>query len=70
MTPEAVELSWWTEPLIWAASDCEMKKVLDEALSLLARTPRILCHIEADQDAVSKAKKKIRRADQPHRRCR
>ena len=64
MTPEAVELSWWTEPLIWAASDCEMKKVLDEALSLLARTPRILCHIEADQDAVSKAKKKIRRADQ------
>lgn len=64
MAPETVELNWWSEPLIWAACDCEMKKVLDEALSLLARSPEILSRIEADQDAVAKAKKKIRRADQ------
>ena len=27
MTPEAMEPNWWSEPLIWVASDCEMKKV-------------------------------------------
>ena len=64
MTPETMELSWWSEPLIWAASDCEMKKVLDEALSLLAGHPTILSRIEADQEAVAKAKKKVRQADQ------
>ena len=64
MTPETVEPSWWSEPLIWAASDCEMKKVLDEALSLLARDATILSRIKADQDAVAKAKKKVRQADQ------
>ena len=64
MTPETVEPSWWSEPLIWAASDCEMKKVLDEALSLLARDPTILGRIEADQDAIARAKKKVRQADQ------
>lgn len=64
MTPETEELSWWSEPLIWAASDCEMKKVLDEALSLLAGNPTILSRIEADQDTVAKAKKKVRQADQ------
>jgi len=51
-------------PLIWAACDCEMKKVLDEALSLLAGNPTILSRIEADQDAVARAKKKVRQADQ------
>jgi len=64
MTPETVERSWWSEPLIWASWDCEMKKVLDEALSLLAGHPKILGLIEADQDAVGKAKKKVRQADQ------
>ena len=64
MTPETVERSWWSEPLIWASCDCEMKKVLDEALSLLAGHPKILGRIEADQDAVGKAKKKVRQADQ------
>ncbi len=64
MTPETVPLEWWSEPLIWAASDCEMKKVLDEALSLLAGKPEILSRIEADQDAVGQAKKKVRQADQ------
>ncbi len=55
---------WWSEPLVWAAGDCEMKKVLDEALTLLARCPAILTRIEADQDRWAKAKKKIRQADQ------
>ena len=64
MTPETDELNWWSEPLIWAASDCEMKKVLDEALALLAFNPTILNGIEADQDTVAKAKKKVRQADQ------
>ena len=64
MTPETDELNWWSEPLIWAASDCEMKKVLDEALSLLAGNPTIPSRIAADQDAVAKAKKKVRQADQ------
>ena len=64
MTPETVERSWWSEPLIWADSDCEMKKVLEEALSLLSGHPQILVRIEADQDAVGKAKKKVRQADQ------
>ena len=41
-----------------------MKKVLDEALALLAYDPTILSRIEADQDAVAKAKKKVRQADQ------
>jgi hypothetical protein len=63
MTPETVALSWWSEPLIWAASDCETKKVLDEALSLLAGHPEIVHRIEADQDAVAHAKKKVRQAD-------
>ncbi len=58
MTPETDELNWWSEPLIWAASDCEMKKVLDEALALLAFNPTILNGIEADQDTVAKAKKR------------
>lgn len=49
MTPETVERSWWSEPLIWAASDCEMKKVLEEALSLLSGHPQILVRIEADR---------------------
>ena len=64
MTPEAMEPNAWSESLIWAASDCEMKKVLDEAVSLLAGHLKILSCIEADQDAVGKAKKKIRQADQ------
>ena len=64
MTPETVMLDWWSDPLIWVSSDCEMKKVLDEALSLLAGNPAILGGIEADQDAVAKAKKKVRQADQ------
>jgi len=50
MAPATVEPNWWSEPLVWAASDCEMKKVLDEALSLLAHDPTILSRIEADQD--------------------
>ena len=64
MAPETEEPNWWSEPLIWAASDCEMKKVLDEALALLAFNPTILNGIEADQDTVAKAKKKVRQADQ------
>ena len=56
ITPETVERSWWSEPLIWASCDCEMKKVLDEALSLLAGHPKILGRIEADQDAVGKTR--------------
>tara|TARA_Y100000031_G_scaffold89374_1_gene98343 strand:- start:308 stop:1816 length:1509 start_codon:yes stop_codon:yes gene_type:complete len=64
MAPATVEPNWWSEPLVWAASDCEMKKVLDEALSLLAHDPTILSRIEADQDAVARAKKKVRQADQ------
>ena len=64
MTPEAIEPNGWSEPLIWAACDCEMKKVLEEALSLLSGHPKILVRIEADQDAVGKAKKKVRQADQ------
>ena len=64
MAPETVEPDWWSAPLIWAACDCEMKKVLDEALSLLAFNPTILNCIEADQDTVAKAKKKVRQADQ------
>ena len=64
MTPETVTLNWWSEPLIWASCDCETKKVLDEALSLLARNPEILSHIEVDQDTVAKDKKKVRQADQ------
>ena len=64
MTPEAIEPNGWSEPLIWAACDCEMKKVLEEALSLLSGHPKILGLIEADQDAVGKAKKKVRQADQ------
>ena len=64
MAPGAEEPSWWSEPLIWAASDCEMRKVLDEALSLLAYDPTILNRIEADQDTVARAKKKVRQAHQ------
>ena len=64
MTPETVAPSWWSEPLIWAASACETKKVLGEALSLLAGNPEIVHRIEADQDAVAEAKKKVRQADQ------
>ena len=66
MTPEAMEPNWWSEPLIWVASDCEMKKVLDEALSLLAGHPKILSCIEADQEAVGKAKKKVRAGSPAH----
>ena len=66
ITPETVERSWWSEPLIGASCDCEMKKVLDEALSLLAGHPKILGRIEADQDAVGKAKKKVRAGSPAH----
>ena len=41
-----------------------MKKMLDDALSLLARKPEILHRISADQDAWGLAKKELRRADQ------
>ena len=64
MAPETVDLNWWSEPLIWAASACEMRKVLDEAQSVLAHAPEIISRIDADQDAVAKAKKKVRLADQ------
>ena len=51
MTPEAMEPNWWSEPLIWVALDCEMKNVLDAALSLLPGHPKLQICIEEDQES-------------------
>ena len=52
------------DPFILAPPDTEMKKMLDDAQSLLARKPEILQRISADQDAWGLAKKELRQADQ------
>lgn len=64
MTPETMALDEGPELLIWAPCECEMKKVLDEALLMSTRNPEILRRIEADQDTWGIAKKEIRRAEQ------
>ena len=64
MAQGVLEAELIVEELIWDAPDSEFKKVLDQALDLVQRTPEILSRIEADQDAVGKTKKRLRLADQ------
>lgn len=64
MAQSVLDAECTVEELIWTSPDSELKKVLDNALDLVRRTPEILTRIEADQDAVGKTKKKLRLADQ------
>ncbi|MFC1525502.1 transposase [Candidatus Latescibacterota bacterium] len=64
MAPGTLDVEWVTEELIWVAPGSELKEMLDEALDLVRRRPEILTLIEADQETMALAKKKLRLADQ------
>ena len=64
MEPGTLDAEWVTQELIWVAPGSELKEMLDEALGLVRCRPEILARIEADQETMALAKKKLRLADQ------
>jgi IS5 family transposase len=52
-----------TGHLFFVAPDSELKEVLDEALTLVHRTPAILTRIDEDRDVAALAKKALRQLD-------